>query len=299
MTTWLALAIGAQFINAVSVLIDRHIVVRAQHIGKPIVYAFYVSLMSGFVVVIAPFGLIAIPSVHTVLISLLQSFTFVASIFFLYSALKVARASDVAPVVGALSALTSLLIAGVWIDGDITVGFLPAVALLVAGTALISHFHFPRSAFRFSLLSGVCFGMTIVLAKLVYLETSFIDGFFWTRTMSIIAALALLLIPAWRAAIFHGGKHSSGSAKALVVSNKILAGVAGVMTALAVSMGSVSIVNALAGLQFVFLFLFAFAFAETMPLGAKHKTGSHGGWQTALGVSLIVMGLAMIYMGNL
>jgi hypothetical protein len=295
-TTWLALAVGAQFINAVSVLIDRHIVVRAEHIGKPIVYAFYVSLMSGFVVVIAPFGLISWPTTVVVLLSLAQAFAFLGAIFFLYSALRSARASDVAPVVGAVSAITSLVLAGVWIDGDITIRLLPPVVLLVAGTALISSFHFRGSALRHALLAGALFGVSILLAKLVYLETAFLDGFFWTRTMCLIAAGTLLIVPPWRTAILRGGKHSSGNAKALVISNKVLAGVAGVMTALAVSMGSVSIVNALAGLQFVFLFFFAFVFAETMPGTRKND---HGGWQTALGVSLIVMGLAMIYMGNL
>jgi len=295
-TTWLGLAVAAQFINALSVLIDRHIVVRAEHIGKPIVYAFYVSLMSGFVVVIAPFGFIAMPTTVVLLLSLAQAFAFVGAIFFLYSALRIARASDVAPVVGAISAITSLILASVWIDGDITINLLPPVLFLVAGTALISSFHFRGHALRGALLSGALFGISILLAKLVYLETHFVDGFFWTRTMCIVAAGALLLVPTWRVAILRGGKHSSSNAKALVVSNKILAGVAGVMTALAVSMGSVSIVNALAGLQFVFLFLFAFVFAEKVPSGTKLEIG-HGGWQTALGVSLIVLGLGLIYLG--
>jgi drug/metabolite transporter (DMT)-like permease len=296
-TTWLGLAIGAQFINAISVIVDRHIVVRAEHIGKPIVYAFYVSLMSGFVVVIAPFGFIGMPSMSVALYSLAQAFAFVGAIFCLYSALRVTRASDAAPVVGAISAITSLVLAGIFIESDITLSLVPSVMLLVAGTALISHFHFRGHAFRYALFSGVLFGTSIVLAKMVYLETAFLDGFFWTRTMCIVASAALLLVPAWRHSIFHGGKRSSKGAKALVVGNKLLAGAAGVMTALAVSLGSVSIVNALAGLQFVFLFAFAFLFAEKMPF-TKVKTGSHGGWQTGFGVSLIVIGLAVIYLSH-
>lgn len=299
MATWLGLAIAAQFINAVSVLIDRHIVVRAQHIGRPIVYAFYVSLMSGFVVVIAPFGLLSTPSNFVLAASCVQAFTFVAAIFFLYSAFKYSRASDVAPVVGAVSALTSLLLAALLIDGDLSFSFLPSIAFLVFGTGLISHFHFRAHALRDTLLAGFFFGVTVVLSKMVYEETSFIDGFFWTRTMCILAAGALLLIPAWRTAILRGGTRSSQGAKALVVGNKVLAGGAGVMTALAVSLGSVSVVNALAGLQFVFLFLFALLFAGHMPLTEKKKTGSHGGWQSGLGVTLIVLGLALLYRGAL
>jgi uncharacterized membrane protein len=292
---WLGLAIGAQFITAITVLIDRHILVRSEHIGKPVVYAFYVSLLSGFVIVLAPFGLIAMPHPQVVLVSLLQAFSFLAAIYCLYAALKAARASDVAPVVGAVSAVTSLILAGIWIDSDISGAFVMPILLLTAGTALISHFHFRKHSLAYALASGALFGLTVFLAKLVYLQTSFIDGFFWTRSMCILAALSLLLMPAWRHLILHGGRKSSGGTRALVLGNKLLAGIAGVMTALAISLGSVSVVNALAGLQFVFLFLLAFLFARQMPIGESQKTGTHGGWQSALGVSLIVIGLAFLY----
>jgi len=293
--TWLALAIGAQFITAITVLIDRHILVRSEHIGKPVVYAFYVSLLSGFVIVLAPFGLIAAPTIGVVGFSLAQAFGFLAAIYCLYAALKAARASDVAPVVGAVSAIVSLVLAGIWIDGDISSALILPILLLAGGTALISHFHFRKHSLLFALAAGALFGLTVFLSKLVYLQTAFLDGFFWTRTMCIVAALVLLVIPAWRSAILHGGRKSSGGTKALVIGNKLLAGVAGVMTALAISLGSVSVVNALAGLQFVFLFIFAFLFAEYMPVGEAKKTGSHGGWQSALGVSLIVLGLGLLY----
>jgi hypothetical protein len=293
--SWLALAIGAQFITAITVLIDRHILVRSEHIGRPIVYAFYVSLLSGFVILLAPFGLIGKPGMPVLALSLAQAFAFLAAIFFLYSALKAARASDVAPVVGAVSAIASLVLAEIWIDGDIASALILPVLILAGGTALISHFHFRKHSLAHALAAGALFGLTVFLSKLVYLQTPFIDGFFWTRTMCILAALSLLIVPSWRTDILHGGKRSSGGTKTLVIGNKLLAGVAGVMTALAISLGSVSVVNALAGLQFVFLFLFALLFAEYMPISESQKTGSHGGWQSALGVSLIVFGLGLLY----
>src|SRR3989344_1521019 len=80
MEAWLALAIGAQFLFAITVLIDKHIVVRAAHIGRPIVYAFYVSLLSGAVIVIAPFGLVSLPTDTVFLFSLVSAVAFVAAI---------------------------------------------------------------------------------------------------------------------------------------------------------------------------------------------------------------------------
>lgn len=296
MANWLLLAIAAQFLSALSVLIDRHIVVKARHIGQPIVYAFYVSVLSSFVVVLIPFG-VALPSVWLLVLSTLYALAFTVAIYYLYSALLVARASDVAPVVGALSTITTLLFAHLWIDGDVQ-GFIVPILLLSAGTALISHFHFTRHALMYALVAGIGFGVVALITKLVFLETVFIDGFFWTRVMSVGAALALLIVPLFRRAIFSGGKHSSHGAKALVIGNKILGGSAAVLTSFAISLGSVSVVNALSGLQFAFLFLFALIFAPYMPLLKEgSKTHGHGGWQTGLGVAVICAGLAALYLG--
>ena len=297
MVTWLLLAILGQFLYAVSVLVDRYIVVQAEHIGRPIVYAFYISVLSGFVVVLVPLGVVSWPNDMVVLWSFLYAIAFIAAIFFLYSTLRIARASDAAPVVGAISALTTLALAGTLIDGDVTTSLLPSVILLAVGTALISHFHFKRQALVYALSSGVMFGVTIFFSKLVFLETMFLNGLFWTRISTVIVALMLLLVPVARRAIFSGGRRSSQGAKLLVIGNKVMGSVASIVTAFAVSLGSVSIVNALAGLQFVFLFLFVFLFARYAPK-LRHKTDvGHGGWQTTVGVSLIVLGVALMYRG--
>lgn len=295
METWLLLAVFAQFLFAISVLIDKHIVARAAHIGKPIVYAFYVALLSGFVLVFIPFG-VALPHLYTTILSVLYATAFLGAIYFLYSALKIARASDVAPVVGGVSAIATLALAAAWIDGDVTHAFVFPVLLLAGGTAIISHFHFSRCAVFFTIAAGICFGLAVFFSKLVFLQTTFIDGFFWTRMFTALAALSLLLSPALRRTIFSGGKSSSRGAKMLVVGNKMLGSSASILTAFAISLGSVAVVNALAGLQFVFLFLFAILFARHIPFFSEERTGDNGGWHTAFGVTLIVAGLATLYL---
>ncbi len=298
MPSWLLLAIAAQFLTALSVVIDRHIVVKARHIGKPVVYAFYVSVLSFFVIVLVPFG-VTVPSVSLLFLAAIHAALFITAIFYLYSALTEARASDAAPVVGALSAITTLLVAHLLIDGDVSRSFVVPVLLLAVGTALISHFHFTRRAVLCTLVSGIAFGGVAISAKLVFLETTFVDGFFWTRMFGVLGGLALLLVPAFRHAIFSGGTQSTQGAKFLVLGNKVLGGSAAVLTAFAISMGSVSVVNALSGLQFAFLYLFALLFAPYMPvLKEGSKTHGHGGWQTGLGVAVITTGLALLYINN-
>ncbi|TSC85574.1 MAG: Uncharacterized protein G01um10148_960 [Parcubacteria group bacterium Gr01-1014_8] len=300
MSTWLGLAVFAQFLFAVSVLVDKHIVLHKEHIGKPVVYAFYVSLLSGFVIVLAPFGFVSLPSLLVLAYSLVSAITFLVAIYFLYSALSIAFASDVAPVVGAVSAISTLVLAAIWIDGDVTGFLVLPVALLISGTALISHFHFTRRALLFVVSSGAMFGVTVFLSKLIFIETNFIDGVFWTRMMNVVVALFLLLIPSIQLAIFTGGRHSSHGAKFLVIGNKIVAGSASVLTAFAVSLGSVSVVNSLAGLQFVFLFALTYLLSKSMPGPSKNTSHIHVGFlHTAIGVVLIVLGLALLYAGHI
>ncbi len=296
MPTWLLLAVAAQFLYALTTLIDKHIVVRAAHIGRPIVYTFFVSLLSGAVVVLAPFLHVAAPGRYAFLLSLGSAALFVAALLCFYSALRIARASDVAPATGALSAMATLLLAAFFIAGDAPASMVLPIMLLIAGTALISHLHFTRRASVFVFVAGACFGASVFLAKLVYLEIGFFNGFFWTRALCVVVALALLAAPSLRRAIFHGGRHSSRRAKALVIGNKAVGAAASILMAYAVSLGSVSAVNALSGLQFAFLFLFALLFAKYMPrLAERDDARAHGGWHSAAGVALIALGLWLLY----
>lgn len=296
MPTWLLFAVAAQFLYALTTLIDKHIVVKAAHIGRPVVYTFFVSLLSGAVVVLAPFLHVSVPGWSVLLVSLASAATFVAGLFFFYSALRVARASDVAPAVGALSAVATLLLAAYFIADDAPASMVLPVTLLIAGTALISHLHFTRRVSTSVCAAGVFFGTSVFLAKLVYIQIGFLDGFFWTRSLCVVVALALLASASLRRAIFHSGRHSSHRAKALVVGNKAVGSAASILMAYAVSLGSVSAVNALSGLQFAFLFVFALLFAKHMPrLAEQRDARAHGGWHSAVGVALIALGLWLLY----
>jgi len=48
---WVGIAALAQLINAGIVLVDKYVLASAGQVGKPAVYAFYVSILSGVVVV--------------------------------------------------------------------------------------------------------------------------------------------------------------------------------------------------------------------------------------------------------
>ncbi|MSU73587.1 hypothetical protein EXS56_00405 [Candidatus Kaiserbacteria bacterium] len=296
MTSWIVLAALAQLISAAIVLVDKYVLVSHAHLGKPVVYAFYISIMSGFVLVLVPFGVISIPSLAVLALSMLASVTFIFSVLFLYTALKRGNASDAIPIVGAVSAVVTAHLAFVFLHQDLPRAFIPAFLLLVIGTVLISHFKLTWNSLGLVVVAGVFFAASAILIKLIFLETSFLDGFFWSRMTNVVGALFLLAVPSNRKAIFYGYHASSHKMRWLVVSNKTLGGVAAFLTLLAISMGSVTIVNAMAGLQFVFLLSFAFFCARWFPAVFKGEIHPHQFPHQVYGILCIVAGLAALFL---
>ncbi len=295
MESWMVLAVLAQFISAGIIFIDKYVLVSKSHVGKPIVYAFYISILSGFVLVLVPFGLVSIPSGTVLLLSLIASVTFISSIVLLYTALKEGHASDIMPIVGGVGAVATALCASQWLHEDLPSAFIPAFGLMVLGMLLISRFRLTKRQQLLVFFSGMFFGFTAFLTKLLFLETNFLDGFFWSRMTNVVGALFLLVVPANRNAIFSGFSHSSSGTKGLVIANKTLGGIAGVLTIFAISLGSVSIVQAFAGLQFVFLLVIAYFLSGRFPGVLRGEMHQQGLKQKLAGILCVVLGLAVLF----
>jgi uncharacterized membrane protein len=218
---------------------------------------------------------------------------FFLALYSLYSALQIARASDVAPTVAGVSALTTIIASSALLESSIEASILPAL-VLAAGTAIISYFHFSARAVMCIVISGMAFGTAVIIGKLVYERTDFLDGFFWMRVISALCAVSLLIVPSLRARMLHTVRSATRGGWFIVTSNKILAGCSSILFAFAISAGDAAVVNAFTGLQFAFLFLFALLFARSMPRRVSDELFAHGGWHTAVGIALIMCGLGLL-----
>ncbi|MDO8514340.1 MAG: hypothetical protein Q7S50_02230 [bacterium] len=295
MPTWIALAIAAQLLGAVVVFVDRYVLTQKKGMGLPVVYAFYVSLLSGVVIVLLPFGLVSVPSLLILELSLVSAASFITSLLLLYSALRAGHASDVMPVVAAFSALASFTLAFLWLSEHLPGFFLASVALFILGTFLISRFRFTKHQLVLVVSAGLLFGFSAFLIKVMFVHASFWDGFFWSRMANVTGALLLLVWPGNWKAIMHGTRSSSHGTKWLIIGNKALAGIAGAVTFFAIGIGSVTVVNAMGGLQFVFLPVLAFLFAHQFPNVLRGEVFHSGISHKLLGVVCIVLGLAFLY----
>ena len=269
MPVWILLAAGAQFLNAIVALVDKYIVTDERIVPQPFVYAFYTCALSGAAIAVyalaaVPTSLhgVAFPDIHNVRfptlevmgLALLSAYTFFYALVSLFQALRRADASDVAPVVGAVSAVCSYALAYLFLDARLTQNFLLGVLLLALGTALVSRFRFSWKIALSCLHAGVFFALHFVVIKGLFNATSFDDGFFWSRVGFVAFALSLLLVPPYGRRILAQAKATGGRASVFVLGNKVIAGFASILILKATELGDVSVVQALGGLQYLFIF---------------------------------------------
>jgi uncharacterized membrane protein len=132
--------------------------------------------------------------------------------------------------------------------------------------------------------------------KGLFIETSFEDGFFWSRISFVLFGLSLLLVPVYLTKIKGQTKSSSKRTGLLVVGNKLLAGVAAFLILKATDDGDVAIVQALDGLKFVFILFLTTIFAHWLPDSAvDHDARPRVMVQKFVFVVLILTGFFIIF----
>ncbi len=293
---WLYLALIAQFLNAAVILLDRFLV-KSKTIQRPAVYAFYISILSGVVIVFWPLGFVRQPTIEIVWLAVAIAIPYILSILFLYKSLKLAEASDVAPVTGAVSALATFVFGFIFLKSGLPANFLIGFILLVVGTALMSHLRLGGKSASYAIISGVMFGLSSIFVKIIFTKTDFLDGFFWSRMANVGGALMLLVWPDNFRAIKNSLLNSTRSTKSLILVNKTLAGFAFLLILAAIKLGEVSLVNAMSGMQFVFLLLFALIFTKKMPQFFSETIHRHDVlWHKFISTILIVLGFFVLFL---
>lgn len=279
---WIFLATAGQFINAIVAILDKYIVTDERALPRPFVYAFYSCLITGGWVFIYALGLlpgmaaigvpqltnVQTPTIQVVGMSFLAGYTFFMALVSMYIGLKNADASDVMPVIGAISAISTFGMSYLFLDATLSQNFIWGIVLLSIGTFLVSEMHLNGSVMMHALHSGIFFALHYITLKGLFLETSFDDGFFWSRIGFVLFALSLLLVPVYWEKIKEQTKQASPRGGLLVLGAKILAGVAAFMLLKATDWGDVAVVQALDGLKFVFIVLLSLLIGRWIPVAA-------------------------------
>jgi drug/metabolite transporter (DMT)-like permease len=293
---WFLFAILGYFLMALVGVIDKFLLAQ-RPTTKPAVYTFYVGLLSIFALVLAPFGF-SWPGFGQFLISMLAGGLFIFGLLYLFRALDIGSASRVLAAFGGLTPILILSLSYLFLGERLGGGQFFAFFLLVSGSVLISSEKEPmreqRRRFRFIGLAIALTAVSLVLTKYIFLRQNFFSGFVWMRIGSFLAAILFLIPAKLRRSIFDAGRQSKSGISLLLVSNKGLAGMATVMVNYAISLASVSIVNALQGIQYAFLLLLTAALSKKFPHILKEKITPAILVQKISAIVLIAAGLVIL-----
>jgi len=286
---WVYFALIAYLLNAFVAVIDKQLL--SQPVTKPAGYAFWVAVLSTPVLVLIPFGIKWFDP-NYFLISLASGAAFFFGLVFLYKSLKPSDLSVVATKVGAWGALSALILSGI-ILGEVLADFdILAFVFLVIGIFLLSRLS--KSTLYYSILAGILIGFSSVLIKYIFNNSDFINGFFWTRIGFVLTALIVMFSKTVRADIVSFFKLSSQKSKFLLMFNKTLASMASISLQYSIQIGSVILVNALLGLQFVFIFLLAVLLKGQIPAIRENLQGKVLILKLC-SVALIAVGFALLF----
>jgi len=265
---WLLISIIGYFFNAASTLVDKFLLKKL--IPRPAVYAFYVSLLSLFVFIFAPFNF-QFPGFFTLLVVIAAGIAFTYALLFFYSALQKGEASRIDPFVGGLSPVFVFVLA--WLVLNEVLSFIQILAfiLIIAGGLILSvKIKGAGKSLTFELVlmslgAAFLFALSHVLTKYVYVHHNFISGLVWRGIGSFAGGLTLLAVPVWRREIIVSFKSPQIKTGALFIAGQLAAALSFVLINYAFYLGSVALVNALTGLQYVFLFFMILPFTKKHP----------------------------------
>ncbi len=298
----LSIAILAYFINAVTTIVDKYLLRGS--VPSPITYGFYVGILSIFAFPLV-FLQFEYPGFILLLLDFLAGFVFLFSILFMYLALKKGEASRVIPIIGGLAPSLIYLYEVVIAGNAVNTTQLTALCFLVAGSVLISmkiKHEKGRSEKKISFESlGLAFfsafllAVYFILVDQIFAAQLFLPAFAWTRVGSFLGALLFLCFQGNREKIFTTTKKIKIKATGIVVSNKILGGIAFILLNLAIAKSSGLLVNSLSGLQYAFLFLLVIVLSYKYPKIIKERFNKFLIGQKSLALFLIGIGLFLLF----
>jgi hypothetical protein len=294
---WLYIAIGSYILLALTSLIDKILLGGA--LSNPKLYAFYVGILSVAAFLLLPLGMWANPALPLLLTGAAAGAAQIYGSYFYLSALGRFEASRVVPIIGSLVPIFGFYLTVLVSGGNAVLNQqeLAGFFLLIAGSWLImaKGFSIKKNGLPAIAAAALLFALSVVLAKLVYLQLPFFNGFLLTAFGSVAAAASFLFDGDVRRTVF--GRHTvkkNARPKFLFFAGQAMGGIAFMLQSFAVSQApqaSVPVVNAMAGIQYVALFVFSIIISFFHPGALKEKTSLSVILQKAFAIALIMLGL--------
>ncbi|MCF7835553.1 MAG: DMT family transporter [Candidatus Marinimicrobia bacterium] len=296
---WLFLAIISYFLNSIVSIIDKFIVTKK--IGNPLVYAFFVGILSSIAFIVWPFCF-SFLSFWVTIFALFGGITFFLAVLFLYKAYRRGGVVRAVSIVGGLSPVLLLALSFVFLHEPKPSFWLLSFALLIAGGLFLAFGQKEKkdqnrnkSKFPFfAIFSAICFALSFFFRKIVFLDTSFLNGFLWVQVGVLLSAVVVWFTFPIRKLVKESTSGVLRKSLVLVVSNKILSAGAFFVLNYSIMLGPVAIINALQGIQYVFLFLLTYLAYLWYPNFVKESFSRRSVCEKIIGIVLISLGVVLL-----
>lgn len=298
---WLLIVIIAHLFYAGVFIIDRYLLKKG--FPHPLSYAFWSSVVGIFIIVLIPFGF-TVPDTRQIILSIIAGLVWFLAVISFYTALYKGESSRVVPIVGGLIPILTLVLSFIFLGERLTLQELIAFCFLVGGGTFLSLLVsrtknsatkkiYLIKALLPALGAVFAFAVYFVMTKFIFLHQNFISGLIWIRAGAVLAALLLLIPSNFRRIVFAKTKAIEQKTIGLFVLNKGLVIFAGLFQYGAIFLGSVTLVNALQGVQYAFLLLLAFFLFRRIP-ALKEQFDRRVLVQKIIAIILIGIGLAIL-----
>lgn len=303
MSLYIFIAIIAYSLYAVNGVIDKFLLSKA--VRSPAVYAFFIGITGPLTFILIPLTLIPglnitfeFLSWRDLVIAIAAGASFVWALFFLYKATQQTSISRILPIEGGLVPVFTLVFAYIILGERLLTTQLIAFVFLVVGAVIISLRHdktgWHAKAFTNAVIAAVLFALSFVLTKYTFDHSNFISGLVWTRLGFFVVALSFLTVPSMRHGIFNAPKQTTKGNKYLYLGARISGSLSGFLQNYAISLGSVTIVNAMQGTQYALLLIGTIALSKYYPKILKEKVSRQILAQKILAIALIAIGLVFL-----
>lgn len=295
MSFYIIIAIIAYSLYAINGIIDKFLLTK--EVRSPAVYAFYIGITGPFTLVLAPFGLKLI-SFSDFFVALFGGATFVWALYFLYKATRQTSISRILPIEGGLVPVFTLFFAYLILGERLLSTQLAAFAFLVGGAVLISFKQektgWHSRALTNAIIAAILFALSFVLTKYIFDSYNLVSGLIWTRLGFFAVALSFLIPTDVRKAIFKAPKQTSTGSKYLYYGARISGSIAGFLQNYAISLGSVTIVNAMQGTQYALLLVGTIVLSRYFPKILKEEVSRTIIFQKLFAIAMISTGLILL-----
>ncbi len=296
---WIVVVIIAHILNAINFIVDK--LLLSKFVRSPVVYAFMIGSLGMAVVVAFPWAWY-LPSGAQLAVDAMAGASLILALLFFFKALQIGEASRVPPLVGGLIPIFTFVLSYFFLGERLSSRELIAFLLLLVGSVLITIMKSKsekkqaliKKGYFYAVAAGLLFAISFVLTKYAYLEQEFLSAFIWIRFGSFAVVLFFLLSSDRRQQIKTAFQGASRKVRAVFIGNQILGAAAFLLLNYAISLASVSLINALQGVQYVFLILAMAVLVKVFPRFFTEKITREIVIQKVIAIILIGAGLSLI-----